>query len=152
MKILSLKTLVTTLIIASGCLAMAAENAPAEKKVPERAKMMKRNTPNRKRSAFMMSPAIRKTAKELKAYQANPTAENFAAFEKAFNAAVQEDTAAKKAFLEKQLAELEKNQKAQADMILSKVKSGEFKLPARPPRNRQMPGKRRPGKPAEATE
>ena len=65
MKILSLKTLVTTLIIASGCLAMAAENAPAEKKVPERAKMMKRNTPNRKRSAFMMSPAIRKTAKEI---------------------------------------------------------------------------------------
>ena len=83
MKILSLKTLVTTLIIASGCLAMAAENAPAEKKVPERAKMMKRNISNRKRSAFMMSPAIRKTAKELKAYQANPTAENFAAFEKA---------------------------------------------------------------------
>ena len=152
MKILSLKTLVTTLIIASGCLAMAAENAPAEKKVPERAKMMKRNMPNRKRPAFMMSPAIRKTAKELKAYQANPTAENFAAFEKAFNAAVQEDTAAKKAFLEKQLAELEKNQKAQADMILSKVKSGEFKLPPRPPRNRQMLPNRRPGKPAEATE
>ncbi|MBO5722368.1 MAG: hypothetical protein J6S19_04565 [Lentisphaeria bacterium] len=152
MKIFSLKTLVPALLIASGCLTMAAENAPAGKNAPEFPPMAKRNMANRKRPAFTMTPAIKKTAKELKAYQANPTPENFAAFEKAFNAAVQEDTAAKKAFLEKQLAELEKNQKAQADMILAKVKSGEFKMPSRPPRNRQMPIRRRPGKPAKATE
>ena len=103
MKILSLKTLVPALLIASGCLTMAAENAPAGKNAPEFPPMAKRNMANRKRPAFMMSPAIRKTAKELKAYQANPTAENFAVLEKALDKAIKEDTAKRKERLEKEL-------------------------------------------------
>lgn len=95
-----------------------------------------------------MMSVIRKVAKELKAYQAKPTPENFAAFEKAFNEAVKADTARKKANLEKQLAELEKTQAERAKDILAKVKSGEFKMPERPQRGnhfRPMRGKK--GKP-----
>jgi CheY-like chemotaxis protein len=50
--------------------------------------------------------------------------------EKALNEAIKKDTEQRKARLEKQLMELEKNQAERAQNLLKKVKSGEFKLPA----------------------
>lgn len=68
--------------------------------------------------------------KELRAYQAEPNDANYAALEKALNEAIKKDTEQRKARLEKQLMELEKNQAERVQNLLKKVKSGEFKLPA----------------------
>ena len=107
-----------------------AQKTEARQKMRDRGKRRPMNMPN------PMMHAVRKAAKELKAYQANPTADNFAAFEKTFNEAVKSDTARQKALLEKQLAELEKNQAERAKQVLAKVKSGEFKFPERPERGK----------------
>ena len=85
------------------------------------------------RNAAMMTARL--VMKELKAYQAKPTPENYAALEKALNEAVKADTARRKARLEKELADLEKNQAERVKDLLDKVKSGEFKMPER----RRMP-------------
>ena len=55
--------------------------------------------------------------------------------EKALNEAIKADTAKRKERLEKELADLEKNQAARVRDLLDKVKSGEFKMPER----RRMP-------------
>ena len=84
----------------------------------------------------------RLAAKELRAYLENKTPENLAAFEKALNEAMKKDTAERKAKLEKELAELEKNQAKRAADLIAKVKSGEFKMPPAFKDN-QRPGGRR---------
>lgn len=85
------------------------------------------------RNPAMMTARL--VMKELKAYQAKPTPENYAALEKALNEAIKADTAKRKERLEKELADLEKNQAARVRDLLDKVKSGEFKMPER----RRMP-------------
>ena len=85
------------------------------------------------RNAAMMTARL--VMKELKAYQAKPTPENYAVLEKALNEAIKADTAKRKERLEKELAELEKNQAERVKNLLDKVKSGEFKMPER----RRMP-------------
>ena len=90
-----------------------------------------------------MFETARLVMKELRAYQAKPNDETFAALEKALAEAMKIDTANRKAQLERELADLEANQAKRQSEFLSQVKSGEFKMPAppnRPPRgNGQRP-------------
>ena len=85
------------------------------------------------RNPAMMTARL--VMKELRTYQAKPTPENYAALEKALNEAIKADTAKRKERLEKELADLEKNQAERVKDLLDKVKSGEFKMPER----RRMP-------------
>lgn len=101
------------------------ERHPAPNREMARRQMMRQ---------YPLMAMARLVPQELKAYKNSPTPENFAALEKALDAAVKADTAKRKANLEKQLAELDKKQSALAADFLAKVKSGEFKMPERPQR------------------
>ena len=109
-----------------------AEEAPVK---PDKMPAKKFQAPRPGRPGGRFNPMMltaRMVMKELRAYQANPTPENYQALEKALNEAMQKDTARRKAKLEKELAELSQTQAKRAEDFLAKVKSGEFKMPERP--------------------
>ena len=117
----------------------ADDTVPQHPERPQRPQEMRRNMPRRNPLMAM----ARLVPGELKAYQSNPTPENYAALEKALDAAVKANTAKQKARLEKQIAELDSKQAKLAADFLKQVKSGEFKMPERPQRKRDF---KRPGK------
>ena len=137
--------------IACGACLSAKDAPPPRPDKPQRPQEMRRNMPRRNPLMAM----ARLVPKELKAYQSNPTPENYAALEKALDTAVKANTAKQKARLEKQIAELDSKQAKLAADFLKQVKSGEFKMPERPKRGKNFkhPGKifdgKRPDRPAE---
>ncbi len=140
-----LRSLSSLLLI--GTLSVSAIYTQADEKVPRKPErregMMRRD----RGGAMMMmrNPDMmiaRMVRKELKAYQNDPTDANYAALEKATREASKKVTAQIKEMLEKQLAELEKNQNQNTENFLKKVKSGEIKMPQRPPREKRERGER----------
>ena len=148
-----IRSLASVLVLGSLCAVSAvnAEDAPR----PPRPEMRPGMRPGMRREGAMPGARAgmqrnndmfiaRMVAKEIKAYQESPTDENYKALEKATREAVKKFTEQRKKMLEKQLAELDKNQDKTANAFLENVKSGKFKMPPQ----RMRPGKRgpRPGK------
>ena len=132
-------------VLLLGGVLFSATDLRAEAPAPERNPMMQQRNGrgpgmDMRRNPDMMTARL--VMKELRAYQANPTPENFAALEKALNEAMKKDTAERKANLEKALANLEKDQQQRAKSFLEKVKSGELKMPRRQPRGDRQRGPR----------
>ena len=133
-------------VIFSTAISAAEKVAPANataRPMPPRGEMRRGMMPPR--NEMMMTARL--VINELKAYQANPTAENFAVLEKALDKAIKEDTAKRKERLEKELANLEKDQAKRANDLLTKIKSGDFKMPERPFPFRGGKGAAAPGTP-----
>ena len=136
---MKLKSLTAMLLAAAALAAPAvinADEAPAKQRPEQRQFRNRGDRPGMRNGMFgqmQRNPEMmtaRLVMKELRAYQAEPNDANYAALEKALNEAIKKDTEQRKARLEKQLMELEKNQAERAQNLLKKVKSGEFKLPA----------------------
>ncbi len=127
---------------------LLAEDQPA-KPQPQRSQMMmpRNHMQFPQRNQHMMTAFLVKD--EIKAYQQNPTPENMAALEKALDKAIKADTAKRKKHLEKELANLEKDQAQRAADLLQKVKSGEFKMPEMMRGNRERNRMRGKNVPAE---
>ncbi len=99
------------------------------------------------RGGMMRDPMVmtaRLVHNELKTYQASPTTENYTALENALKTAMAKDTARRKEMLEKRqaeiqkmLSELDKTQTQRMTDFLTKVKSGEFKMPERPAKGKR---------------
>ena len=137
-----LKRSLAAALAAGSLFAISAANAEERPAPPARPEMRRGGMPGGRGGMQDMAIA-RMVAKELQAYQANPTPENYQTLEKATREAVKKITAKRKEMLQKQLAELEKNQDKSADAFLAKVKSGEFKMPPKRQRNGN-PGRRGP--------
>ena len=127
-----IRSLASVLLLSSFC-AVSAVNAEDTQQQPrrQRPEMRRRAMPGNKGGMQRNSDMIiaRMVAKELKAYQESKTDENYKALEKATCDAVKKITEQRKKMMEKQLAELEKNQNKNADDFLNKVKAGDFKMP-----------------------
>ena len=140
-----LKRSLAAALAAGSIFTISAVNADERPAPPERPQMRRGGMAGMPggRGGMQDMAIARMVSKELKAYQANPSAENYQALEKATREAVKKFTEKRKEMLQKQLAELEKNQDKSADAFLAKVKSGEFKMPPKRQRN-SNPGKRGP--------
>jgi len=134
-------------MLASG-IALADEEKPAADKQPPQMRQNRGNfrggmrfRTRRMDPSMMYAMLVRK---ELAAYQEKPTPENFTILEKALNEAVKNYTEKRRQQLQKELAELDKNQQEQAAKFLKNVKSGEFKLPPKKPGRPRGPHGKRP--------
>ena len=135
-KYMSVKFFSAVLLLGSAFM-LGADAYAEERPQPPRRNMRPGNMMRQGMNYEMM--LIRFARKELAAYKANPTAENYAALEKA----VQKFFDTRKENLEKQLADLEKDRKSTSESFLKKVKSGELKMPGNQRRNGR-PGQRGP--------
>lgn len=119
---------------------------------PQAGPAMRRGAGMMQRDPLMMTARL--VMDELKAYKADPTAENLTKLETALKAAMVKDTAQRKEMLEKRqaeiketLANLDKTQEQRITDFMAKVKSGDLKLPERPGKGAGRGERRGPGAP-----
>ena len=136
-------------LLGSGML-FGADEQPPEPPQAGQGMAMRRGAGMMQRDPLMMTARL--VMDELKAYKADPTAENLTKLETALKAAMVKDTAQRKEMLEKRqteiketLANLDKTQEQRITDFMAKVKSGDLKLPERPGKGAGRGERRGPG-------